>query len=556
MKKILFSIKIVYIFLLVSGSVYANNESVFSLGGDFSWSFAETRRGITEARSIRPQPVLLLSSAPVTSISGYSAAAGVSGNFAALTESSLDLAISFDEGRSSFYRDSIGNYRVTVPPGIETVDRAYARTGTGAALFGTGGAAGTTAITIEPLSRNALFSQNNRIRDFTIEFWLYPLNLDNGEKIISWSSLKNVNGNFITQHIQCSASRNKLQWSFVNFFTLTNGNDHINIEFSGNIPVIPRTWSHHLIRFDANTGMLEYIVDGVCEAVAYTTPSGRESSSVNGEVYTPVTGASGVFLLGENYTGILDEFKIHNVCAGRSSVQKYPASGGRVETRAIDLGDNSSTVVRIDVTGGRTSINGNSASNEYRQNGRFRFSDDSEMNFFIRSSDNLYLLNSAQWVSFTPGAAVNIRGRYIQIAADFYPSADGETTPYLEQVHIVYIPGEPPLPPRNVTAIAADGAVELRWRHSPNENTTGYLVYYSSVRGELFGTDASLGASPINVGMVNSVYIDGLLNGTLYYFRIAAYDIVTGTEVFNIGEFSAEVTARPLLGLRLLDMYR
>ena len=555
MKKLFSFMSLLYIFLLISGSVFANGERTFSLGGASSWSYAETRRSITEVRSIRPQPVLLLSSAPVTSISGYSAAAGVLGNFSALTEPSLDMAISFDERLSSLYRDNIGNYRVNAPPDIETVARSLARAGTGAALFGTGGMNGIGPITIEPINSNALFAPNNRIRDFTIEFWLYPLNLENGEKIISWAALKNAGGNFIVQQIQCIASRNKLQWSFINFFTSTNEANHLNIEFSGNIPIVPKTWSHHLIRFDANTGMIEYIVDGVSEAISYTTPSGRESSFVNGEVHTPVIGTSGVFMLGENYTGLIDEFKIHNVCAGRSSVQKYPASGGRMETMAIDLGDSSSRVVRIDVSGGRTGINGNSVSNEYRQNGRFRFDDDSEINFFIRSSDNPYLLNSAQWVSFTPGAAVNIRGRYVQIAADFYPSADGETSPYLEQVHLVYIPGEPPLPPRNVTAVAVDGAVELRWRHSPNENTAGYLVYYSAVRGELFGNDASLGLSPVNVGLVNSLYVDGLRNGTLYYFRIAAYDHITGTEIYNVGEFSAEVTARPLSGLRLSDLY-
>ena len=56
-----------------------------------------------------------------------------------------------------------------------------------------------------------------------------------------------------------------------------------------------------------------------------------------------------------------------------------------------------------------------------------------------------------------------------------------------------------------------------------------------------------LGSSPIDVGMTNNILIDGLKNGTLYYFRVAAYDRVAGD--YSTGEFSAEVTARPLSGL-------
>jgi hypothetical protein len=138
----------------------------------------------------------------------------------------------------------------------------------------------------------------------------------------------------------------------------------------------------------------------------------------------------------------------------------------------------------------------------------------------------------------------------VQIAVDFYPSADGETTPYLEEMRIVYLPGEPPLPPLNVTAVAVDGGVQLRWKHSPDASTDGYLVYYSSVRGELFGTEADLGASPIDAGNSNSLTIKGLKNGSLYYFRVASYSYSSALNYY-VGEFSKEVTARPLIGLSL-----
>jgi len=546
MKKKSLTVIIVYIFLFVSGSIYGIGEKTIVLGGETGWRMAENRTGVTEVRSVRPNPVLVLSSKTGFSTAGYSAASGVLGNFFAVPESALDLSISFDESDTGLYRDSVGKYKVSVSPDIETVDRRYARAGTGAALF-----QGNGPLVVEPQRTNALFIPNNRIRDFSVEFWLYPQNMENGEQVLSWSGTKYINGKFAVQRILCLASKNKLQWSFVNFFTSTDSLSHINIEFSGNTPVIPKTWSHHLVRFDSGTGMVEYLVNGVSEAVYYATSTGRENS----EVYTPVTGNNGVFLLGENFMGLIDEFKIHSICAGRSSTGKYISSGGRTETRAIDLGQNSSGVMRIDASGGRISITENVTLNEFRENGRFRFSDDAEMSFSVRSSDNPYLLNNSQWINFTPGVSFSgVNGRYVQIAVDFYPSADGETSPYLEQLRIVYSPEEPPLPPKNFTAVAVDGGVLLRWKQSPSANAAGYLIYYSPVRGELFGNDAVLGPSPVNAGNRTSLLIEGLKNGTLYYFRIASYDRVTGEGNYNEGEFSNEVTARPLAGLPLSDI--
>ena len=548
MKKVLVFIQIVYIFPLVCGSVFGIGENTLLLGGESSWKIAEYRNGITEAPAVRPYPVLMLNSAAGPSVKGYSAAAGVTGNLVSLTESMLDLSVSFDERNTSLYKDSVGRYKVSASQYIETADRRFARAGSGAALF-----EDNSPLLIEPQRSNALFSPGNRIDDFTLEFWMYPLTLENGEQIISWTASRPVNGSFLIQRITCVASKNRLRWTFYNFFASADGLSHLNIEFSGDSPIVPKTWSHHLIRFDAATGLIEYLVDGSSEVIIYATQSGREGGiraggvSANGvrangihagNVYQPIAGNGGVFVIGERYMGLLDELKIHSAFIERSVIQRYASYAGRMETAAIDLGEKNSRLVRIDVTGGRTGI-----SNEFRDNGRFRFSDDSEIQFFIRSGENPYRMNDYAWKSFTPGTEIaNTYGRYVQLAADFYPSADGETSPYLDELRIIYIPASPPLPPVNLTAVAVDGGVQLSWRNSPDINTTGYLIYYSSVRGELFGNDAASGSSPINAGKRNSLLIDGLKNGTLYYFRAVSYD------EYNTGEFSREVTARPLAG--------
>jgi hypothetical protein len=548
MKKIIF-INIVYILLFVVGSTYGLGENTVQLGGRSGWKIAEFRSGIAEVMSVRPNPVLVLSSATGHNPASYTAAAGVSGNFISLDKAAADMSISFDEGDIYRFYDSAGNYQLTVSPELTAVNRLYARAGTGAALFsgiGTGSAGSPLVIKAE--RRNALFSTENHIGDFSIEFWLHPFNLENGEQIFSWMATKKMKTEYDLQDIRCTVLKNRLQWSFRNFFISPDDNNSIDFTFSGVTPVIPKNWSHHLIRFDANTGLLEYLVDGKSEVIVYATPNGHEG----GEVFHPVVGKGGAFVIGEQFMGLIDELKIHSACIGRTSLQKYLPAGGRIETSAIDLEQSESRVLMIVASGGITSIRGTKISSEYKENGRFIFPNDSEMQFFIRSSNNPYRLNENNWIKFTPGIIFPdaLTGRYVQIAVDFYPSADGETTPYLEEMRIVYLPGEPPLPPLNVTAVAVDGGVQLRWKYSPDASTDGYLVYYSSVRGELFGTEADLGASPIDAGNSNSLTIKGLKNGSLYYFRVASYSYSSALNYYA-GEFSKEVTARPLVGLSL-----
>jgi hypothetical protein len=559
MKSKFCSLLIVYLFFAVSGSLYCIGEKTISLGGASSWALAERRSGVAEVNRVRSHPVLLLA-----------AAGSPAGNRvkASLTGFAPDLSLSFDEGNTALFKDGAAHYRLAVSPLLEAVDRRHARAGNGAALFSAALAAGSSgetaksggALAIEPQSKAALFAPNNHIGDFTLEFWLYPLNMENGEQILSWASscpFEDKGGNdYVFQRILCVASKNRLQWSFLHFFTSPDNTRHINISVEGKAAVVPKTWSHHLIRFDSATGMLEYLVNGVSEAIEYASFTGHEG----GEVYPPIAGEGGSFTLGGNFMGLMDEFKIHSAWVGSPILQRYPLQGGRIETRPIDLGQGSSGVLAVEASGGRTSAAGARSGGEFKKNGRFRFSDESEMQFFIRSADNPYQWDERDWRVFIPGAdlAGNIRGRYVQVAVDFYPSADGESSPYLEELRIIYQPNEPPLPPGALTAVAMDGAIQLHWKNSPDANTAGYLVYYGLASGEYLGEDAILGASPIDAGKRNSIFIDGLKNGTLYYFRVAAYDrqYSANAPAFHAGEFSREARARPLQGLSSLSSLR
>jgi hypothetical protein len=521
-----------YTFFLIPGS-HGLGEKTLVIGADATWSTVETRVGIAEVSAIRPNPVLALSSAPAGSPPGNPA-----------FPESLDMAVSFDEDRPDRFSDRTGHYRVSAGSSLSAADPRLARNGTGAAFF-SGNSPGNDPLVITPRDRSALLSPGRHIMDFSVEFWLYPMFMENGEQILTWTAVRETaRGERVFQRIQCEAARNRLQWTFQDFFSGPGGGHRINLTLGSSAPILPKAWSHHLIRFDAATGLFEYLVNGRLESVLHTTASGREG----GDVYTPIIGEDPRLVLGSRYMGLVDELRIHGEYVERSEPRKYPSRGGRMETRPLDLIESGSTVLRVDAFGGRFSVSprstGRIIQNEYTGNGGFRFADEAAMKFFIRAADNPYLWTESEWRAFEPGTGFSdtIRGRFVQLAAVFYPGEDGETTPYLDEMRISYLPNNPPRPPSMVNAVPRDGAVDLSWRASSDQDTAGYMVYYGTARGEYFGGGAILGASPINVGKRTAVRIDGLENGVLYYFAVTAYD----REHLLRGEFSREVSARPL----------
>ncbi|MDR0600510.1 MAG: hypothetical protein LBG84_10600 [Treponema sp.] len=587
------------VFAGFAGPGLGAEEKTLILGAAAGWKAVESRTQVEELEGLRPRGVLALSSAWTGTLAegAEPRAAGDTRETLALyaayrnfpvPESALDLVLSFDEGGAALFADSAGHYRISVNAGVQRVGDRWARYGQGAAVF-----AGTQNDQRDPLvirpGPAALFNPGRNIRDFTLEFWLYPANMENGERILSWSAMDN-------QRIFCEAARNKIRWTFQEFFSppefrgadrrsagmgaagpdaAGTGRRRLTVFLESRSSLVPRTWSHHMIRYNADTGLLEYLINGRIENMIHTTPSHGEG----GDVYTPQVNRDGSFILGGRFSGMIDEFRVYNRfinAPGRAALEpvsrtalelpelaKFPRSGGRIESRVLDLGETGSTVFRLEASGGRFSSLREAGTrrmtvrNIYAGRGNFRFPDDSALRFFIRVGEEPYRFSQSPWIPVIPGEPIPVgsRGRFVQVAAAFYPSGDQETSPYLEELRIVYDRNEPPYPPSLVIAQALDGAVELSWRASPDEDTLGYLVYYGTSSGVYYGQASLTGQlggardSPIDAGNRTSLRIGGLKNGTLYFFAVAAYDRVgTRAEELHPGAFSREITARPLRG--------
>jgi len=264
-----------------------------------------------------------------------------------------DLLLHFD--RLPF-QDSTQRYRVEQESPL--LSKTAARLGRGAAAFtaGSGGGliaqggsdvtvdarspgdrtpGGRTLLTLVP-GNKTLFAEG--WGDFSLEFWLYPADLASGQTILRWAGSLIEDGKKVPQYLICRLDGRYMEWQFLRFFP---GGD---ITLRGISPFLPRKWHHLLLRFDASTGLLEYLMDGVPEALTYATDTGSEG----GTVLIPRTSMDGKLLIGEGLTGLIDELRLSRDCQDAPFLGRYPNAPGVGTTRLIDLGYTNSRLRRIE----------------------------------------------------------------------------------------------------------------------------------------------------------------------------------------------------------------
>ncbi len=427
------------------------------------------------------------------------------------TTKDTDLLLHFN-GRKVF--DEADHYRVESQNII--FSSKYYRYGGGSGGF----LKRYTSLELVP-SYGSLFWPGNLWGDFSIEFWLYPANLEDGEKIIFWTNVVNKKGSVFYQQVKCYIERRHLKWEFVNFFISPDFKKRVVME--GLDGLIPRTWSHHLLRFNSSSGLFEYLVNGRIEDVKYVTKTGREGSDV---ILPYMAGkAPADVLIGNGFTGFLDEFRIVKSFVKKSNLKRYGNRTGVAVSDIIDMGYSDTKVLKI--------------------GGIYDKPSDSDIYFYYRVSN--ILINSknlsAKWVRFFPGEPMdNVKGRYLQLRLEFFPNGRRTESPRVSQLSVVYEPKLPPPAPVGLYVVPGDGEVHLYWKRVNESSVKGYLVYYGSSPGSYLGRGAKEGDSPIDVGNVNNFRVTGLENGKLYSFSVVAYDDANPR---HLSDFSREVTARP-----------
>jgi hypothetical protein len=423
-----------------------------------------------------------------------------------------DLFLDFDGDAPV---DGAGRWEVEV---IGPYTRAPGRFGDGAGTF----RAPQTKLDLRPRN-STLFSSDQPMGDFSMEFWLNPARADSGEIVMLWKATRKVGRSSKAQQFTALVLRNRMTFGFVNFFSDAAGRDH-SVSLQGTSVLVPGRWSHHLIRHDAATGMLEYLMDGKPEAVVYATSTGRQG----GALLAATSGGTGRLELASNYTGLLDELAFRPHFVDDPSLVRHSPGGGIAVSPVYDLGATNSRLVSI-AAATRTPA-------------------DSAVHWTYRVADSSVSWTDTrpEWKPFIPGRPLGAgaSGRYVQVRMTLYPDGSGEQSPVVSSVSFNYEPDLPPAPPARIVATPGDRSISVYWTPAAEPDVRGYMLYYGYAPGDYFGSDAAQGPSPVVVhgSGSSSALLTGLTNGRLYYVAVAGFD---AADPPHVGDFSREVTARP-----------
>jgi len=427
-------------------------------------------------------------------------------------DSETELLLHFD---TEPLTDEAGNFVVAAEtPEISTTTR---RSGTGSLLVDE--PADVVRITPEG---SVLFRPGVEWGSFTLEFWLYPVTLSEGDTVIEWTGREDGRLNFREQRLWVGLHNRRLEVSFENFFVPPD-QSALTVTLEGDNGLIPRQWAHHVIRFSDETGLLEYLVHGRTVDVTHVSGSGSE----DGTVFFPRVAVfpDEAIQIVPAFTGAIDELRLLRRFETQTETPLFHPSGGVYESEVLDLGSPGARVTGISADATTPAMT------------------DVFLYYRLANTRNGVTGVDAEWVPVTRLEDNNLTtGRFVQLRAELLPDPQTPQSPVLSEIHLSYVPDPPPLPPAGLRATPGNGQVELSWAPVLEEDIQGYLVYYGLQPGRYFGRGADLGPSPVDVGEATSVIVSGLENGTLYYFAVSAYDTAgaPGTR-----ELSNEVAARP-----------
>lgn len=426
-----------------------------------------------------------------------------------------DLLVNF----TGNLHDAAGNYHPL--RGHDAIVSTPRRTG-GAAGFD-----GSRTVSLLP-GDTSLFSPGAQVQSFSIDLWFYPHHITEGGELLRWRGALLQGGRPVLQEIRFEIHDRRMRWVMDNVIAQAsdNGSPEMgSVTLSARRILIPRTWQHHQLRFDATTGRLSYVVDGQTEAVTHLTRSGREDGSVNTFLFGADTGDG--LVLGLGIEGALDMIRITRSTAETHHWTRLSGDPGMVLTRPIDL---SSSSVRVEEIRTITAEPGNTHIRGY-----YRLGDTIVSSRAEDALDSEWQRIPESGVLSRGGASP--QGRYIQLRYELLADAGRSETPRLRDVVVRYIPGLPPVAPRQIVGEPITRGVRLQWNPVPGESIAGYRIFFGESPGRYMGTHGV--RSPLDAGDTTEIEIHGLPQDVPFVFAIESY-----TEDGQASPLSHEVEVR------------
>jgi len=385
-------------------------------------------------------------------------------------------------------------------------------------------------ISLLPLS-TSLFAPGNITGSFSIDFWLYVYKNYDNQYIIKYignnlsdEKDKNVYG------FSIFIRNNQLHYRFDNFFW-NEKNESFSIEIKEDEGIALNNWEHHGLTFNIKNGRIATYKNGIEQEIKWATREGKPLSAIlipkiNENLSSPV-------LIGKGGFFSIDNLNIEKIFKPKFNLRKYKREEYQLITDTYHFSDNFAFLKRIsfDVDVPQFSF----AKFAYRISDSYFLPDNSDIRW-------VYMQNNAE--NFPEDYNL---GKYIQFKVTVYPYEEEKEDFNLRSIRLDYIVDNSPDVPAVTRVIPLDKKIEITWVPSPEDDISGYEIYYGNRMGDYVCSDAQEGKSPIFVpvqetGRLTPITftVTGLVNEKPYFISLRTVDKRGHRSIF-----SKEFYARP-----------
>ncbi len=366
--------------------------------------------------------------------------------------------------------------------------------------------------------KGSVFYSDSSLDSYTIDFWVYPQSLYEGNTIFSF-----YGPTYIKEYDKIDYSGIKLLYTtnsvvlqFANIYRI--GNQPITFDVKTNLDLEIGKWQHVAITYNKTTGKLTILKNGNKRRIVWLT----DTSNENGTLLNPYISKyiKHNLVIGESFFGNIDEFHISKKFKEKYDSRKYVDLKGVVLSKVIDMEYYGSIFKDFKIKGNK--------------------SNKTELIGFVRSSETIFNSDTddIEWIEISK--AGNLKGRYIQWKIFLLDSYSGQYSPVLYDFIYNYIPNYPPTKPEGIRyKLVDDGKVKIEWKKNVETDIKGYLVYYGPKSHYYISEDAKEGISPIFTKN-NYIYLS-LPKYEEYFVSVKAVDNSYGSQK---SAFSKEILVR------------
>jgi len=416
----------------------------------------------------------------------------------------LDLSLDF-EGKL----DRLPNYRVI--DANYMVDRFQSVNGKSSAKF----YLSDHYISLQP-GENSIFAPGKVPGSFTIEFWTYFYRNYDNQYILQYVGNNLSDERDRNRYGLSIITRNgMLTYRFENIFWSPSG-EPFSYTITEDEPFAQNQWEHHAVSFNINNGKLTTWKNGVEQQTLWITTDGKVLSPIfnpyiQEQLSTPI-------IIGRNGIFSLDKFRITRDALTSFDSRRYEDREALIETDVYKLDARLCYLRKIVFDTSSTGY--------------------SHIRFAYRISESYFSPDDRKlpWVYVQNGLdsfpEEQSKGRYIQYRVIAIPFPDTDTPIALRKLRLEYTVDEYPVSPFLVSAVPGDGKAVITFLPSPEDDISGYEVYYGSRSQDYICSDSASGVSPVFVpagASKNSIkpvqyILDGIRNERPYFISVRTID--------------------------------